>query len=68
MPEIRPMVVVQSGENELTAAMWDEDRNVWEANDGRIFDGNGPEEDNDLLVVQDEPGPIVGPPGDWSKP
>lgn len=55
--EVRPMVVVnqREGKNELTAAIWDEDLGAWKANDGRHFDGQGPDEDEDLLVVLDEP-------------
>jgi hypothetical protein len=62
MPELRPMVIVQPGENEFTAAMWDEDNEAWESNDGRVWHGNGPDEDDDLLVVQDEPDGLVDVP------
>jgi len=58
MPEIRPLVVTNplpSGDNELTAARWDDTERAWIANDGRVFAGPPPEEADDLVVVMAEP-------------
>lgn len=65
IPEMRPLVIVnhETGENELTAALWEESRSCWTTSDGRSFPApssqDSPEDAPELVVATQAPGPFV---------